>query len=39
MRKPSATLVGVFVLGAMALIVAGVLFFGTGACRRSAFRW
>jgi paraquat-inducible protein B len=31
MRKPSATLVGVFVLGAIALIVAGVLFFGSGA--------
>ena len=31
MRKPSATLVGVFVLGAIALIVAGVLFFGAGA--------
>ena len=30
MRKPSATLVGVFVLGAIALIVAGVLFFGSG---------
>lgn len=31
MSKPSATLVGVFVLGAIALIVAGVLFFGSGA--------
>jgi paraquat-inducible protein B len=31
MRKPSATLVGAFVLGAVALIVAGVLFFGSGA--------
>ncbi len=30
MSKPSATLVGVFVLGAIALIVAGVLFFGSG---------
>jgi paraquat-inducible protein B len=28
--KPSATLVGAFVLGALALIVAGVLFFGAG---------
>ena len=28
MSKPSATLIGVFVLGAIALIVAGVLFFG-----------
>ncbi len=31
MSKPSATLVGVFVLGAIALILAGVLFFGSGA--------
>jgi paraquat-inducible protein B len=31
MRRPSATLVGAFVLGAIALIVAGVLFFGSGA--------
>ena len=31
MRKPSATLVGAFVLGGIALIVAGVLFFGAGA--------
>ena len=30
MTKPSATLIGVFVLGAIALIVAGVLFFGRG---------
>lgn len=30
MTKPSATLVGVFVLGAIALIVAAVLFFGGG---------
>ena len=30
MSKPSATLIGVFVLGAIALIVAGVLFFGSG---------
>ena len=31
MSKPSATLIGAFVLGAIALIVAGVLFFGSGA--------
>ena len=31
MRRPSATLIGAFVLGAIALIVAGVLFFGSGA--------
>jgi paraquat-inducible protein B len=31
MTKPSPTLIGVFVLGAIALIVAGVLFFGSGA--------
>jgi paraquat-inducible protein B len=30
MRAPSATLVGAFVLGALALVVAGVLFFGRG---------
>jgi paraquat-inducible protein B len=30
MTKPNATLIGVFVLGAIALIVAGVLFFGSG---------
>jgi paraquat-inducible protein B len=30
MRKPSATLIGAFVLGSIALIVAGVLFFGRG---------
>jgi len=30
MTKPSPTLIGVFVLGAIALIVAGVLFFGSG---------
>jgi paraquat-inducible protein B len=30
MTKPSATLIGVFVLGAIALIIAGVLFFGSG---------
>jgi paraquat-inducible protein B len=30
-RKSGATLIGVFVLGAIALMVAGVLFFGTGA--------
>lgn len=31
MTKPSATLIGAFVLGAIALTVAGVLFFGAGA--------
>jgi paraquat-inducible protein B len=31
MTKPSATLIGVFVLGAIALTVPGVLFFGSGA--------
>ena len=30
MTKPSATLIGAFVLGAIAVIVAGVLFFGSG---------
>jgi paraquat-inducible protein B len=30
MTKPSATLIGAFVLGAIALIVAGLLFFGAG---------
>ena len=30
MTKPSATLIGAFVLGSIALIVAGVLFFGRG---------
>jgi paraquat-inducible protein B len=33
MTKPSATLIGAFVLGAIALTVAGVLFFGSGALR------
>jgi paraquat-inducible protein B len=31
MRKPNATLIGAFVLGAIGLIVAGVLFFGSNA--------
>ena len=30
MKQPSATLIGVFVLGAMALTVAAILFFGSG---------
>jgi paraquat-inducible protein B len=30
MRQPSATLIGVFVLGAIALTVAAILFFGSG---------
>jgi paraquat-inducible protein B len=33
MTRPSATLIGAFVLGALALVVAGVLFFGGGALR------
>ena len=30
MKQPGATLIGVFVLGAMALVVAAILFFGSG---------
>ncbi|HET7362256.1 MAG TPA: MlaD family protein [Burkholderiales bacterium] len=33
MTKPSATLIGAFVLGALALVAAGVLFFGGAALR------
>jgi paraquat-inducible protein B len=33
MKRPNATLIGAFVLGAFALVVAGVLFFGGGALR------
>ena len=33
MTRPSATLIGTFVLGAAALVVAGVLFFGGGMLR------
>jgi phospholipid/cholesterol/gamma-HCH transport system substrate-binding protein len=36
--KPSATLVGAFVLGAIALIVAGVLFFGSGVLLQERIR-
>jgi phospholipid/cholesterol/gamma-HCH transport system substrate-binding protein len=36
-NKPSATLVGVFVLGAITLVVAGVLFFGSGALLEKRF--
>ncbi|MGB8436080.1 MAG: MlaD family protein, partial [Burkholderiales bacterium] len=39
MSKPSATLIGVFVLGAIALIVAGVLFFGSGAFLEKRIRF
>jgi paraquat-inducible protein B len=31
MKQPSATLIGAFVLGALALVVAAILFFGSGA--------
>ena len=31
MKRPSATLIGTFVLGALGLIVAAILFFGGGA--------
>ena len=37
MTRPSATLIGTFVLGAAALIVAGVLFFGGGMLREQRF--
>jgi paraquat-inducible protein B len=33
MTRPSATLIGTFVLGALGLVVAGVLFFGSGMLR------
>ena len=39
MTKPSATLIGAFVLGAIALIVAGVLFFSSGGSLNNACRW
>lgn len=38
MTKPSPTLIGVFVLGAIALVVAGVLFFGSGALPKERIR-
>jgi paraquat-inducible protein B len=37
MTRPSATLIGTFVLGAFALVVAGVLFFGGGMLREKRF--
>jgi paraquat-inducible protein B len=37
MTRPSATLIGTFVLGAAALVVAGVLFFGGGMLREQRF--
>jgi paraquat-inducible protein B len=37
MTRPSATLIGTFVLGALALLVAGVLFFGGGMLREQRF--
>jgi paraquat-inducible protein B len=37
MRRPSATLIGVFVLGALALIAAAILFFGSGALFKQRF--
>lgn len=38
MRKANATLIGAFVLGALALVVAGVLFFSRGAFREQHLR-
>ena len=37
MKRPSATLIGIFVLGALALIVAAILFFGGGAVFKQRF--
>jgi paraquat-inducible protein B len=37
MTRPSATLIGTFVLGALGLVVAGVLFFGDGMLREKRF--
>ena len=37
MTRPSATLIGTFVLGALGLVVAGVLFFGGGMVREKRF--
>ncbi len=37
MKRPSATLIGVFVLGALALIAAAILFFGGGAVFKQRF--
>ena len=37
MTRPSATLIGAFILGALALVAAGVLFFGGNALRNKHF--
>ena len=37
MTRPSATLIGAFVLGALAIVVAGVLFFGGAALRNKHY--
>ena len=37
MKQPSPTLIGVFVLGALALIVAAILFFGSGTLFKQRF--
>ena len=37
MKRPSATLIGIFVLGAFALITAAILFFGGGAVFKQRF--
>ena len=37
MKQPNATLIGVFVLGAMALIVAAIFFFGSGRLLKERF--
>lgn len=37
MKQPSATLIGAFVLGALALIVAAILFFGSGTLFKQRF--
>ena len=37
MKRPSATLIGIFVLGALALIAAAILFFGSGTLFKQRF--
>jgi paraquat-inducible protein B len=37
MKRPSANLIGIFVLGALALVVAAILFFGSGALFKQRF--